>query len=160
MYIIPDANMSGLITAIMAQLGTAATGIIDIHLYTNDLVPTKTNVLADFTELTNVEVPGYSKKTVNWFAGTPYREQNGGWVDPNSLADPAFVATADPPAPQVVYGFFATDTTDAVLLGSGRFTSPFTFTKSGDGFRLADDPVLLQDTGGTVQILLPDLEPL
>lgn len=160
MYIVPDVNMAALMTAIQAQLGTAGTGVIDIHLFTNDLTPTKVNALGDFTELTNVEVPGYLKKSVNWFAGTPYREQDGSWTCPNSLADPSFVASADPPSAQTVFGFFATDSTDAILVGSGRFAVPFVFTKSGDGFRLADDPKIIQSDGGTLTITMPDLEPI
>lgn len=160
MLIVPDVNMSGIITAILAQMGTAGTGLLHCHLYSNDLTPSKTNVIADFTEVTNVQVPGYAAKSINWFAGTPYREQTGAWVGPNSLADPAFVATGAPPSPQIVYGYFLTDSTDAILLGSGQFTTPFTFFAVGDGFRLSSDPQLIQSDTGTLTLTLADPEPL
>lgn len=159
MYVIPDGNMGAVITAIMAQLGTAATGLVKLHLYTNNLSPTKNNVLADFTELTALEVPGYAAQSANWFAGVPFRQPTGGWQDPNSLPEPSFVATGNPPAPQIVYGWFATDSTNAILLGSGIFASPFTFSTTGDGFTLPGDPVLTQTDAQTLALALPDLEP-
>jgi hypothetical protein len=159
MYVVPDPLMANIITAIQLQLGTAVTGLVHLHLYVNNLTPNKTNVLADFTELTNVEVPGYAAKSANWFAGVPFRRQDGAWEDPSSLVDPSFVATGPPPSPQVVYGFFATDSTDAILLGSGKFAVPFTFVSTGDGFVLDADPALLQDTTGTLKLIFQDLEP-
>lgn len=160
MYVIPDANMAGVITAILAQLGTTGTGAVKIHLYTNNLSPTKANVLGDFTELTTMEVPGYAAASANWFAGVPFRQPTGGWEGPDSLADPSFVATGAPPSPQIVYGWFATDSSNAILLGSGQFTNPFTFSLSGDGFALPGNPVLTQTDNTTLTLTLPDLEPL
>jgi len=159
MYIIPDLNMAGILTALELQLGTAATGLVHIHLFANAFTPTNANILADFTELTNVEVPGYAAKNANWYAGVPFRQNGGAWEGPDSLADPAFVATGPPPAPVVVYGFFATDSTDAILLGSGNFTVPFTFTATGDGFDLPGNPVLVQLDGLTLTITFQDLQP-
>jgi hypothetical protein len=159
MYVLPDVNMSGVLTALLAQLGTAGTGLIHVHLFTNSLSPSKTNVLADFTELTNVEVPGYAAALANWFAGTPVRQPTGGWEGPDSLADPSFLATGVVPSPIAVIGYFLTDSTDAVLLGSGAFGTPFTFTSLGDGFVLAGNPVLTQVDTNTLQVALPDLEP-
>lgn len=159
MFVIPDANMGSILTAIELAMGTAVTGLLHCHLYTNVLVPTKANILTDYTELTNVEVPGYAAKSVNWFAGVPFRRNDGQWEDPSSLADPAFIATGAPPSPIVTYGFFLTDSTDAVLLGSGAFSVPFTFSLLGDGFTLSGNPVLGQPDGLTALLTLPDLEP-
>jgi hypothetical protein len=159
MMVVPDVLMSGLITAIEGVLGTAATGLVNVHLYTNVLTPTKNNVLGDFTELTNVEVPGYATKSANWFAGVPFRRQDGAWESPSSLVDPDFVATGPPPGPISVYGFFATDSTNAILLGSGAFTVPFTFVQTGDGLTLSGNPALLQQTGLQIQLQLQDLQP-
>jgi hypothetical protein len=160
MLTIPDVMMGPILTAIESSLGTVATGLVHVHLYTNNLTPTKSNVLADFTELTNVEVPGYVKKNANWFAGVPFRRQDGAWEDPSSLVDPDFVCSGSaPPSPQIVYGFFLTDSTDAILLGSGAFDVPFTFVQLGDGFTLSGNPALLQDTGNSLQLQLQDLQP-
>ena len=160
MLVVPDVNMSGVLTAILAQMGTVGTGLVHVHLYTNNLIPTKTNVLGDFTELTNVEVPGYAAQSANWFAGVPVRQPTGGWEGPDSLADPTFIATGAPPAPIAVVGYFLTDSTDAILLGSGAFASPFTFQSTGDGFVLPGNPVLTQDSPGTLSLALQDLEPV
>jgi hypothetical protein len=156
---LPDTKMSDVITAIMASLGTVATGLVHVHLYTNNVTPTKSTLLADLTELTNVQVPGYSPKSANWFAGVPHRNANGSWEIPNSLADPAFIATGLPPIPIVVYGYFFTDSTDAILLGSGKFTSPFTFALTGDGFDLPTNPMLLQTDGLSLSVTLPNPQP-
>jgi hypothetical protein len=160
MFVIPDANMAGILTAIELAMGTAVTGLVHVHLYTNNLVPTKANVLADFTELTNIEVPGYAAKSANWWAGVPFRRNDGQWEDPSSLADPSFIATGPPPAPQIVYGIYLTDSTDAILLGSGAFVAPFTFSLTGDGFTLPGNPLLTQLDALTLTLTLPDLEPV
>ena len=160
MFIIPDANMPAILTAIAAQLGTAATGLVHVHLYTNNFTPDKNSLLAAFTELTAVEVPGYAAKSVNWFAGVPFRRNDGQWEDPSSLADPSFVATGPPPAPQVVYGFFLTDSTDAILLGSGLFDAPFTFQNTGDGFTLPGNLLLNQGDSTSLTLTFPDLVPV
>jgi hypothetical protein len=159
-FIIPDANMSAVLTAIELALGTAVTGLVHVHLYTNNLTPSKTNVLGDFTELTVAEVPGYAAQSANWFAGVPFRRQDGNWEDPSSLVDPTFAATGAVPAPVSVYGFFLTDSTDAILLGSGLFDSPFTFTAIGDGFTLPGNPVLGQADDLSLTLTLQDLQPL
>ena len=160
MLVVPDGLMAGIITAIMQALGTVTTGIVHVHLYTNLLTPTKLNVLTDFTELTSTEVPGYAAKSANWFAGVPFRRNDGSWEDPSSLVSPSFVATGPPPTPINVNGVFLTDSTDAILLGSGQFAAPFTFSSTGDGFTLPGNPSLLQNTGSTLQLTFQDLEPV
>jgi hypothetical protein len=159
MNVVPDSIMSQVLTAILLRLGTAVTGLVHIHLFKNNFTPTKNSILADFTELTNVDVPGYAASPANWFAGVPHRLPTGAWEAPDSLADPSFVATGPPPAPIVVYGFFATDSTDAILLGSGDFTTPYTFQKTGDGFVLEALPLLIQSDGVTLTVTLPDMQP-
>lgn len=160
MFIVPDPLVGGLLTSIMSALGTITTGLVHCHLYSNDLSPTKDNVLADFTEMTSTQVPGYAVKSINWFAGVPFRRQDGAWEDPSSLVNPSFVATSAPPAPVVAYGIFLTDSTDAILLGSGRFATLFTFQAIGDGFSLPGNPSLLQSDGNTLTVTLADLEPM
>jgi hypothetical protein len=160
MYVLPDTIMGSILTAILAELGTASTGVVHVHLFTNNITPSKSNVLTDFTELTNVEVPGYAAASANWFAGVPHRLNSGAWEGPDSLADPNFTCTGTaPPSPQIVYGWFATDSTNAILLGSGVFGTPYTFTAIGDGFTLPGNPQLIQSLPGTLTCTLPDLEP-
>lgn len=160
MDVVPDTNMGALLTALLLKLGTAVTGVVDVHLYTNNLTPTRNSVLGDFTELTTVQVPGYAKGVVNWFAGVPFRRQDGAWESPSSLVDPRFAATGAVPAPVLVYGFFLTDSTDAILLGSGRFAVGFTFMKVGDGFTLSSNPTLQQPDDTTLVFTFADLEPV
>jgi hypothetical protein len=160
MFVLPDVTMGQLLTAIQAILGTVSTGLVHIHLFVNNLTPTKNNVLGDFTELTSAEVPGYAAASANWYAGVPRRLNTGAWEDPSSLADPSFICAGSAPgSPTTVYGWFATDSTNAILLGSGRFAVPFTFTLLGDGFSLPGSPQLLQASGGVVTWTGPDLEP-
>lgn len=161
MFIVPDVLMGSILTAIEAALGTTITGVVHLHLFTNNFTPNKTNILADFTELTSVQVPGYVVPSANWFAGVPHRIASGAWEGPNSLADPNFVCTgAPPPSPQVVYGWYATDSTNAILLGSGTFAAPFTFSAIGDGFTMPGNPLLSQSDISTLQLSLQDLEPM
>lgn len=159
MDVIPDSTMSALLTAILLKMGTAVTGLLHLHLFTNDFTPDKDSVLGDFTELTNVEVPGYVEADVNWFAGVPFRRSDGSWESPNSEPDASFIATSAPPAPIVVYGYFLTDSTNAILKGSGRFTSPYTFELIGDGFTMHGNPNLIQPNGSQLVLNLADLQP-
>lgn len=159
MNVIPDVMLPDILTAILLTEGTAVTGDVNVHLYTNNLVPTKASILADFTELTNVQVPGYATQLANWFAGTPFRRNDGAWESPNSEPDPSFIGTTVPPAPQVVYGYFLTDSTNAILLGAGLFSAPFTYVEAGDGFTLHGNPSLAQEDDLTLTLTLVDLQP-
>ncbi len=160
MYVLPDSLIGAILTAILKTLGTTSTGLVNIHLFTNNFTPGKNTVLSDFTELTTGEVPGYAVAMANWFAGVPHRLNSGSWESPDSLADPSFACTGSaPPSPQAVYGWYATDTTDAILLGSGTFSTPYTFAQIGDGFTLPGNPTASQTDGQTVAAVFPDLEP-
>jgi hypothetical protein len=114
-----------------------------LHLYTNNVTPTQASLLADFTELTNVEVPGYAAASPAW-NGTPYRNQDGSWVDYQSVAD--FVASAVPPSPQVVFGWFVTDSAATVLVAAGLLAQPFTYAQAGDGFGLEGQMKVVQES--------------
>lgn len=133
MYIFPDSLVSELILSPEGDANLYPAGAL-VRLYTNNLVPTKNSVLADFTELTAVEVPGYAPVAQAW-AGVPVRKQDGSWED-QGAAPLQYKATSSPPAPQIVYGWYMTDAANTVLLASGAFDTPFTFTQNGDGFAL------------------------
>jgi len=118
-----------------------------VSLYTNNLTPTRANVLADFTEATSVEVPGYAPVAIAW-NGAPVRNQDGSWTD--EAAQAVFAATGLPPSAQIIYGWFLQNAGKTALLGSGLFEAPFTFTQSGDGFFLTPRLNALQSTGDIV----------
>ncbi|SRR5258707_2498590 len=154
MYQLPDVLIKELILAAETDVNIFPAGWL-VKLYVNNLTPTKNNVVADFTELTNVEVPGYAAVAGAW-NGAPVRKQDGSWED-QGAAPIQFAATGPPPAPQIVYGWFATNAAGTVLIGSGKFAAAFTFTATGDGFDLEQVFNVLQLTGTTYQVLL-DME--
>lgn len=154
MYQLPDILIEELILACEADVSLFPAGWL-VKLYTNNLTPTKSNVVGDFTQLTNVEVPGYAPVAGSWM-GAPVRKQDGSWEDQGSAPLP-FKATGAPPSPQIVYGWYATDAAGTTLIGSGLFAVPFTFVLNGDGFVLEQVFNALQLTGNTYQLLL-DME--
>jgi hypothetical protein len=154
MYQLPDVLQPELILAPEGDVNLFPAGWV-VRLFTNNLTPNKANVVTDFTELTNVQVPGYLPVAGAW-KGTPIRKPDGSWED-QGAAPLEFKATGLPPAPQTVYGWFATNAAGTVLLGSGVFAAPFVFTLLGDGFTLEQVINVLQLTGNTYQFLI-DME--
>lgn len=57
------------------------------------------------------------------------KEPAGGW---------SFLCTADPVAPQTIYGWYLTDTADTVLLGSGLLPQPVVIQEAGQGFSIPE----------------------
>lgn len=57
------------------------------------------------------------------------KEPVGGWV---------WVCTADPAAPETIYGVVVTDNASAVVLGSGLLDEPVEIASSGDGVDIGD----------------------
>lgn len=99
--------------------------------------------------------PGYLALAGAW-AGAPVRKQDGSWED-GGVGPLQFKATAPPPAPQIVYGWYAANAAGTVLIGSGKFATPFTFTLNGDGFDLELKMNLLQNADGNYVLTL-DME--
>ena len=133
MYVLPDLLIKEIILAIETDTTMFPAGWV-VRLFVNNITPDKNTLLATLTEVTNVEVPGYAPVAGAW-QGTPIRKATGEWED-GGVGPLHFGATGAPPAPQIVYGWFATDAAKTVLLGSGLFLNPFTFSLSGDGFNL------------------------
>lgn len=154
MYQLPDHLQMEIIVAVEADVLLFPPGWV-VRLFTNNLTPTKANVAADFTELTALAVPGYVPVAGVW-NGLPIRKQDGSWED-NGAAPLQYAATAPPPAPQITYGWFATNAAGTVLIGSGKFATPFTFTLNGDGFDLEQKMNLLQNADGNYVLTL-DME--
>lgn len=149
MFIYPDASVKEIILAIEGDTTIFPAGMT-LRIYTNDLTPTRNSVVGDFTQLTNVEVPGYVATTPTW-DGTPIRTPLGEWEDYGS--DSMFAATGSPPSPQICYGWYLTDAGNTALVAAGRFAVPFTFVATGDGFRLEPVMRVSQDSGNTVSVL-------
>ena len=132
MYVLPNTMIKAFLLAIEGSTTLFPSGFL-LKLYTNNITPSGTNVVGDFTQLTNVEVPGYVAGAPTWNA-TPQRNQDNSWSD--SMSDILFAATSTPPSPQVVYGWLLTDSGGTTLLGAGLLDVPFTFQDNGDGFQL------------------------
>jgi len=150
MKIWPDASLQEIILALELDT-TLFPGGFDLRLYTNDFTPTRASVLADFTELTAVEVPGYAPTNPTW-NGTPFRKPDGSWEDWTDQN--AFIAAGGPPpAPITVYGWFLADAGGTALAASGRFAAPFVFQADGDGFSLKARLNVNQVDGTTTELL-------
>jgi hypothetical protein len=151
MYQLPDTLIREVILACESDANLFPSGWV-VRLYVNNLAPTKATPLASFTELTNVEVPGYAPVAGVW-QGNPVRSNLGVWED-YGVGPLQFYASSAPPSPQIVYGWFATNAAGSVLLGAGQFSVPFTFTLSGDGFNLDQLAQMTQLAGNAYQLLL------
>ena len=95
-----------------------------LHLFSNNITPTPSNVLADFTECV---YSGYAAQTVTW--SPAFYDING--VPVSSGGEVLFAqsgATGD-----FCYGAFLTDSAGTHLLWAGNLDSPpFTFVNTGD----------------------------
>lgn len=154
MWVLPDVEVAEIITALEADvLIFPAAGVV--RLFTNDFTPLKSSVVGDFTQLTNVQVPGYAAVALAW-NGTPVRKQDGSWEDLGALMN-YLAAGGPPPAPIVVYGWYLTDAGNTAVFGSGRFAAPFTFSADGDGFNL-EPTINANATSGTEYTVTLDME--
>jgi len=133
MYTLPDTSVQEIIAALEVDAILFPAGML-LHLDTTDFTPTRATVLGDFTELTNIQVPGYVAAAPAW-NGTPLRKADGSWEDLMALV--SFIAAGGPPPVGItVYNWFLTDVAGTVLVASGRLSNPFTFVADGDGFTL------------------------
>lgn len=94
-----------------AGMGDAA----KVHLFVNDITPTPTTVIGDFDPPTWT---GYGDQEVTW-AGVGGTTANGAEMIVTG-SDWSSGADAD----ATVYGWYMTDSTEAVLLWYGRFSDP------------------------------------
>ena len=98
----------------------------DVHLYQNNIVPNRSTLIGDLTE---ADFTGYAKVTAMVW-GTPYYD-----VDGSALCfgtSHSFVAT-DAVAPNTIYGYYLTDSADAVLLATYPLASPVGIPGAGSG---------------------------
>jgi hypothetical protein len=111
------------LTVLNAMVTLAAWVGAKLHLFSNNLVPTENNLLADFTSCV---FSGYAPQTVTWSAA--FLDGAG-----NATSSGGELLFADTGAtPDVCYGFFLTDAANAVLLAAGSIDgAPFGFSASG-----------------------------
>jgi len=150
MWVETDTMLKDIVLAIEGSTNLFPAGWV-VRLFTNNITPQRNSVVGDFTELTNVQVPGYAAVAPTW-AGTPIRQADLSWQD--DTGDAIFQATGAPPAPIVVYGWFATNAAGTVLLGAGLLNLPYTFTSIGDGVRLEGSINVNQPTGDNVDLVM------
>jgi hypothetical protein len=155
MFQIPDLSIREIILAVEGDTTIFPAGTV-VRLYSNDYTPTKADSVSSYTEVTNVEVPGYAPLALA-FNGTPVRQPTGTWEDLGS-APLTFQATGTPPAPQIAYGWFATNAGKTIWVGAGRFAAPFTFEATGDGFSLLPQIQASQLDGNNYNLFL-EMEP-
>lgn len=95
-----------------------------LHLYSNDLTPSPTTVVGDFTECI---FTGYAAASLVWSA--PFYDVHGVAVStPGEKLFAQTGATGD-----TCFGAYVTDTAGTKLLAAGRLAdAPFTFAASGD----------------------------
>lgn len=105
--IIAGANGGAMITPLV---GTK------LHLYTNNVAPTKVNVPSDFTEPTYV---GYAALSITW--GAPARDPAGNISTDSGLE---VFQMSNALLPTTVYGYFITDTAGTHFLMGELFASP------------------------------------
>lgn len=111
----------------------AAATAMHVHLAAAPFVPGLDLDLGTLTEATftgsAAKSAGTGAQPVSFDVPTGFeiitvKEPAGGW---------SWVCTVDPGAPETIYGWYITDTADAVLLGSGLLEGPVTVDAAGQG---------------------------
>jgi hypothetical protein len=136
MKVQPRTQTQGDLVAILAQ--AEYIGAV-IELYKNNLNPTPFNVVADFTLVTVLDMPGY--------AAQPLTAADGVFIDNLGNAEQVFdagvfVASAAPGAPLTVYGYFVTNAAGTVVLFSERFAVPVIVANAFDAVQV--DPSVVK----------------
>lgn len=115
----------------------AAAAAMKVHLAAAAFVPSLDLLLASLTEATftggAAKLAGAGVQQVQFDVATGFQmiqilEPAGGWT---------WECTADPPAPETIYGWYLTDNASAVLLGSGLLDAPLTIDGAGDALTVA-----------------------
>lgn len=129
--VVSDAGISYQLAALIAQYNA---DVLRIHLFQNNITPTKSNVLGDFTEAT---FDGYAAINI----GTWSAPAVSGHVASSSPPQVTFSKTAGVTTNNI-YGYYVTDAANSVLYWSERDPNgPVPMAVNGDQYR-----VLLQDT--------------
>jgi hypothetical protein len=118
---------------------TAGGQLLHAHLFTNNITPSIYNELADFTEVTVLEFPGYAPLAITP-SGTVFMTPLPAAVQ--IFSDPVFQPSGALSGPVTVYGYFVTlhPLTGAdTLLYSVKFTTPVIVQFATDAVALDPD---------------------
>lgn len=115
MQVQSKTELKVLLDALIAALGRY--NVINVHLFQNDITPTADTALsaldeADFTGYAQVDDPGWGASFIN---------ADG---DAQALAANCQFTQTATTVSNTIYGYFVTDTTDAILLWAERFEDP------------------------------------
>ena len=109
-----------------------------VHLFNNAASIGLDMVLTDFTECTFTGSAALSVGTGT--QPTSYDASDG--VLTMDLLSPVggfnWTCTATPSAPETVYGYYVTDSTNAILYAAGRLPNPLTINASGQSVLVGD----------------------
>lgn len=162
MFVLPLPIRQAVFIAALNKLSNpgGSGNLLQIRLFTNLIIPSNKLTVADFTEVTALQVPGYVHQNFSWLI-TAGNVPGGDWIAAGSTGQPTFVASADAPLPVTVYGWFAKfPVGPPALLGSGLFDVPFVFSRRYDACVLDayfrghfDDDV-------TFRLIMPDFQPV
>jgi hypothetical protein len=121
----PIAQLKAILTAL--QVTAAPLKNAEVHCYSNDVTPSSTSVLGDFTECV---FDGYALVVAaTW--GTPYQLPDGsGQMVANNCE---FLCSGNTVLENVV-GVYVTTPAAAALVYAERFAAPVPITGTGSGF--------------------------
>lgn len=108
-----------------------------VNLFQNDVTPTLNSVIGDFDIPDNTEFPGYAESDPVTWGATAVNLPNGHAALLGSQQN--FVASSDPPAPLLIYGYILEGTAGRYQFV--RFDEPRLVQSSGD--YVAVDPFLV-----------------
>jgi hypothetical protein len=88
-----------------------------LHLFQNNINPSPASLLADFTEAT---FDGYAAGSMP-LSGGPYRRPDNSF----SIASTFSFNMSGSVTPNVIYGYYVTDFTNAQLIAATKFSNPW-----------------------------------
>ena len=123
-----DAGSLAILRAFFNNIFPAGTKNLTLKLFTNDLLPGRDDITADYTEAAG---GGYASKTLT----------NGSWVESNT--DPPYVSYAEQTwtftggltGNQTVYGYYVVND-NGVLILAGRLGEPQVINEANDEIKL------------------------
>jgi len=126
MLVVPQSG-----AAVLLEKGLdGLTATVDLHLYQNDMAPSPSSVLGDFTE---ADYDGYAEETITPGTWAVFLQgiSQAVAVGPGIVFSPTGATT-----PNVVYGYYVTDNTNTRLLWAERFAEPKVMNGVTTGFTL------------------------
>jgi hypothetical protein len=127
-----------LLAALSARPALALLATPNVHLFVNNLAVAWNTVIGDLTEAT---FAGYAAIALPAFSAPVHLASNGqGLVASINFVGGAIVAPG-----QVAYGYYLTDTTNAILYWLETFAEPVPFASVGDFLNL--DIVAVEPAG-------------